>query len=41
MGEDIRSGYKGKLESFEIQNGKTVARFGNQIALTEFLRIVG
>ena len=41
MVEDIRSGYKGKLESFEIQNGKTVARFGNQIALTEFLRIVG
>jgi hypothetical protein len=37
--EDVRTGYKGELESFEIQNGKTVARYGAQIADPQYLRL--
>ena len=39
---DPRTGYQGELKSFQLNSeGKTVAKFGNQIALPEFLRIVG
>ncbi|MBD2152614.1 DUF3854 domain-containing protein [Pseudanabaena sp. FACHB-1277] len=38
---DPRSGYQGELKSFERNfEGRTVARFGNQIADPKFLRVV-
>ena len=41
MVEDIRSGYRGELAKFEVNGeGKTIARFGNQVASPEFLRVV-
>ena len=41
MVTDTRTGYSGELKSFELNSeGKTIARFGDQIASPEFLRVI-